>query len=211
MPKGKPIKPVNPGQKFEWSALLNPADVKPKDLPDRAGIYAAVVCDSNGNPRSLPGEPPGSSMRGVVYIGMTGKNNTLKKRFAALARAWRTNANWKSPPHGSREHYSEDLNAQKLFGVGEVRIQYMELPSDSKKEHQSISTLEKNLGLAEGDFRKLIDLPLIGDKLVGDMEAIKIQAFKRIVGYIPILNRDEEGKGDKPPTDAELQRLLGQT
>lgn len=211
MPNAKRIKPVNSNSKFQWSALLDPNTVKPKDLPERAGIYAVVVCGPNGSPRGLQGEPANSPMKGVVHIGMTGRNNTLKKRFCDLARSWRTNTKWTKAPHGSRAHYDNDKQAQTLFNVADVRIQYMELPSDPKAEHQSITDLEQSLGLNEGDFRKVVGLPLIGDKLVGNMEAIKMQAFKRFVGYIPILNRDEEGKGDRPPSESELQRLLDQT
>lgn len=208
---GRPIKPVSPSNKFKWSTLLDPANVKPKDLPNKAGIYKAVVCDSNGGPKSLPGEPQNSPMKGVVYVGMTGKNNTLKNRFCDLARSWRTNAKWTKPPHGSRIHYDKDPKAQKLFQVAEVRIQYMELPSDAHAEHQAIVDLQNKLGLDEGDVRKIVGLPLTGDNRVADMEAINMQAFKNTGGYIPILNRDEEGRGDKPPTDTELQRLLGKT
>lgn len=205
----KPIKPVNPDAKFKWSALLDPTAVTPKILPDKAGIYVAVVCDTKGNPKSLPGEPPNSLLKGVVYIGMTGKNNALKKRFSALARAWRPNATkLKSMPHGSRGHYEKDPKAKKLFKPAEVRVQYMELPSDPKTEHQPIVDLEKKLGLSAGDFRKIVRLEQTGDKSVADMEAIKMQTFKELVGYIPILNRYEEGKGDRPPTDAEMNQIL---
>lgn len=44
-------------------------------------------------------------MEGVIYIGMSGKDNTLRNRCYELARLWWTNTKWTKPPH-TRESQS---------------------------------------------------------------------------------------------------------
>ena len=207
----KHIPSVSAHPKFDWSALLDPVHVRPRDLPATAGIYMVVACDANGTPVTMPNEPPHSQMKGVAYIGLTGKSYTLKNRFAALARAWRPHSKQKKPSHGSREHYNADLKAQALFKVEHVRIRFMPLPTDSKTEPKALTDFATQRGMSTDEFREMFGLGLIGDKLVADSEANSIQWFKKQNGYIPMLNRREEGAGDKPPTDAERAELLKRT
>ncbi|MCY3018155.1 MAG: hypothetical protein NTW87_03865 [Planctomycetota bacterium] len=209
--KPKPVKPVASNPKFIWSGRLDPVTVKPRDLPATAGIYAVIACDANGEPIKLPNEPARSRMKGVVYIGLTMKSYTLKNRFAALARAWRPKSKQKKPSHGSRDHYNKDGKARKLFKVEHVRIQYMPLPTDPKTDAPVITAVARTLNITTEEFRKVIGLELTGDQLVADSEAMAIQWFKRQHGYIPMLNRREEGLGDKPPTAAELESNLKKT
>ncbi|MGB7160106.1 MAG: hypothetical protein WBD40_18715 [Tepidisphaeraceae bacterium] len=211
MAKVKPVTPVASNPKFVWSKPLDPMVVKPRDLPATAGIYAVIACNAKGEPIKMPNEPANTLMKGVGYIGLTMKSYTLKNRFAALARAWRPNSKQKKPSHGSRDHYNSDANAKKLFKVEHVKIQYMPLPTDLKEDAPEITKFAKTLNMTAEEFRTKMGLERTGDKLVAESEAMAIQWFKRQYGYIPMLNRREEGAGDKPPTAAELAEFLKKT
>lgn len=197
----KPIKPVGDHPDFIWSELLNPNDVKPSRLPPKAGVYVAVACDSQGDPIKQPSEPDHSPLPGVVYIGMTGSSYTLQNRFSELARAWRPDSNQATPSHDSRKHYNDDPMAQQAFTVANVRLRFMPLPTFAKQEPVELENLAKSQDLSVNELRSLLSLEKTAEKRVEAMEAGLIQWFKRAYGYIPILNRDDDGTKDERPTE----------
>lgn len=195
------IKPVGHQPNFIWSELLNPATVKPASLPKKAGVYVVVACDSQGSPIKNLDALAHSALSGVVYIGMTGSNNTLKRRFSALARAWRANSKQQIPSHGSRSHYNSDPRAKKLFLVENVRLRYQALPTATPQDSAGMENFATSQNLSVSDLRLLLGLEKTTDKRVYAMEVGLIQWFKRSYGYIPILNRDDDGAKDEYPTD----------
>jgi len=184
---------------FTWSDEFAPEDVVPKNVPQKAGIYL-VLAYKNGLRIAQPGQKLTSALPGVVYVGMTGSKNTLQGRFCRLACAWRQNSNQKTPSHGSRHHYNNDPAAQQLFSVSDVRLTYMTLPTS--EEAPAVEAYADKLGMTAAEWRKMAGIPLTADRYVEAKEASHIQWFKREFGYIPILNRDDDGGKDPYPDDA---------
>ena len=182
---------------------MDPVDVKPANLPAKAGVYVVVACNPQGHPIKQTGEPAHSPLSGVVSVGMTGSSNTLKGRFSALARAWRPNSQQKSPSHGSRTHYNNDPQVQQAFSLAHVRLRYQS-SSSAPQNPTELENLAKSHNLTVSDLRILLGCETTADSHVEAMEAGFIQWFKRAYGYIPILNRDDDGTRDKPHTEAWL-------
>ncbi len=83
-----------------------------------------------------------------------------------------------------------------MFDVANVRLRYEPLPTSSPISQDAVVA----------DLQKIFDPDETADKRVGAMEAGLIQWFKRQYGYIPILNKDDDGAKDALITDTFLDK-----
>jgi hypothetical protein len=195
---------------FTWSDWLSPDSVERKSVPERAGIYMLRVVDEHGQPAFLVSQR-GSDLHGVIYIGMTGSSNSLKNRFMSLVRAWKTVSKWKRVPHGSRGHFESDPIAKALLMGHSFQVRYLNLPTAPKAENEAVTDYAKSQGMTVEEFRSATGTYVDHDVPVFAVEAGHIQRFKRECGgKLPMLNRDDDGKNDKLPTDNWMEEHLNQ-